>query len=157
MLRSAFRRGSLPLALGASVSLVTASAQAPESPLDSAQRRASASPAASVSDLETGALTARLSAIRAAPFGADPEATLPKLVEFAAGRDPTLAPAAAVAVHRIAEALSRPELEAHEADFAALERARTALSALAKDESARSDIRRLATLAASELGAVTSR
>lgn len=155
--RSALPRAGLGLTGFACLSVMTAAAQAPESPLDSAQRRASAAPSANITDLESGALVTRLSAIRAAPFCAEPEATLPALVRLAAGRDPALAPAAAVAVHRIAEALTRPELEAHEADFGELDRARTTLVALARDGSARGDLRRLATLSASELSALLGR
>lgn len=155
MQRTLVRYGALPFVLALASSGLAA--QAPESPLDSAQRRASVSAAASVADLTRGSLADRLSAVRAAPFTAEPEASLPALVELAAGRDPSLSPAAAVAVHRIAETLSKADLDAHEADVAAVDAARTRLVALARDASARADVRRLATLAAAELAALTAR
>jgi hypothetical protein len=128
----------------------SAHAETPESPLDSAERVAATHEAS----LETGDLVARLRAIRAAPFGPDPEQALAPLARIAAGRDPSCAAVAAVALRRISSRLDRGTLDAHEADPAALAEAERLLRALVADRSARADIRRLAGLAVSEIAAV---
>lgn len=131
-----------------------ARADTPESPLDSAQRLG---PHTSVASFTEGALADRLRAIRGAPFGPAPETSLAALVAVAAGRDPSAAPTAAVAVLRTAERLDHASLDAREADFASIEQATRALRALASDRSARADIRRLADLAATDLSGLRAR
>lgn len=93
----------------------------------------------------------RLAATRAAPSMRAPERALPNLVEIARGRDSVLAPAAALAVLRIATALDADALAAREVLPGDLEAARAALEALAADDLARPDIRRAAALAADAL------
>ncbi len=125
-----------------------------ESPLDSAQLAQGQAVDARDAALSRGTVAERLRAIRAAPFLPEPELGLSVLVPLAAGRDATLAPAAAVAIRRITERLDRGSLDAHEVDAAELGRTQRALGAIARDSTARADIRRLAGLAAAELGAV---
>jgi hypothetical protein len=96
----------------------------------------------------------RLRAARAARFLDAPEAALAPLAALARGRDPVLAPAAALAAYRVAAALTLAELEAREASVEALAPAREALAALGADESARGDLRRLARFAAAALAAL---
>jgi len=93
----------------------------------------------------------RLRAIRAARFLRAPETALGPLAALAAGRDPTLAPAAAISAYRIATALEAQELDAREADWAALAEARTALLRLRDDATARADLRQAAGFAAESL------
>lgn len=93
----------------------------------------------------------RLAAVRAAPAMRSPERALTALVEIARGRDSLLAPAAALAALRIATSLDADDLAAREALPGDIEAARSALEALAADESARPDIRRAAALAADAL------
>ncbi len=95
-----------------------------------------------------------LAAVRACPWLHAPELALPRLVELAAGRDPDLAPAATLAVVRIAERLSRPELESREASDEPLRAAMTGLTALAEDTTARADLRRGASRARELLRAI---
>jgi hypothetical protein len=102
----------------------------------------------------TSAPAVRLRAVRAARFLDAPEAALLPLAELARGRDPILAPAAALAAYRIASALTLPGLEAREAALAELQPARRALDALGADESARGDLRGLALFAAAALEAL---
>ncbi len=115
--------------------------------------------------LGDGAVLARLSAdrpvavclaaIRATPLLRAPEAALGALAELAAGRDSYLAPAAALAVLRIARALTPDALAAREVLPSDLAPARAALESLASDERARPDIRRAAGLAAAALAALS--
>ena len=93
----------------------------------------------------------RLEAVREAPSMREPEAALELLVELARGRDPALAPAAALAVHRVVSALDGPTLEAREVDPHSLVGVRDALRRLEADGSARPDLRRLAAFAAARL------
>lgn len=95
-----------------------------------------------------------LAAVRASPWLHAPEEALPRLVEIAAGRDPDLAPAAMLAIVRIAEALDRPTLDAREASDEAITASLAPLAALADDATARADLRRAASRAAALLGAL---
>jgi len=83
-----------------------------------------------------------LAAIRAAPWLHAPEEALTRLVELAAGHDPDLAPAATLALVRIAERLTPADLDAREASREPVRASLAALSALADDATARTDIRR---------------
>jgi hypothetical protein len=85
-----------------------------------------------------------LATVRAAPWLRAPEAALPRLAELAGGRDPDLAPAAMLAIVRIAERLSREELDRREASDEPVRAALPALAALADDDAARADLRRAA-------------
>jgi len=96
----------------------------------------------------------QLAAVRASRFMRAPEAALPRLAQIARGRDPDLAPAAALACHRIARDLDTPALARREARRTALAPARADLEALAGDETARADLRRLAAFAADALAAL---
>jgi hypothetical protein len=85
-----------------------------------------------------------MAAVRASPWLHAPEAALPRLAELAAGRDPDLAPAAMLAVLRIAERLSRAELDRREASDEPLRAVLPVLATLADDAAARHDLRRAA-------------
>lgn len=93
----------------------------------------------------------RLAAVRAAPFIVGPEAAIAQLAELAAGRHPTLAPAAAMSLLRIAETLSFGDLERREVDPSSLADALERLDALAADETARPDLRAAASHVAQQL------
>lgn len=80
-----------------------------------------------------------------------PEAALELLVELARGRDPALAPAAALAIDRITSVLDRPALEAREVDPRSLAGVRDSLRRLEADTTARPDLRRLAAFSAARL------
>ncbi len=98
--------------------------------------------------------TVRLAAVRAARFLRQPERALAPLGHVARGRDPDLAPAAALAILRIVGELDLPTLERRELraeDFAA---ARRELAALADDGRSRADVRAAARRAASRLAAL---
>lgn len=96
-------------------------------------------------------IAVRAVAVLAAPEMHAPEDALVPLVEIARGRDPDLAPSAALSVLTIARALDASALDARESDRAALGPARAGLDALAHDETARADIRRAAELAGAAL------
>ncbi|MFO0695585.1 MAG: hypothetical protein U0230_18635 [Polyangiales bacterium] len=93
----------------------------------------------------------RLEAVREAPSMRAPEAALELLVELARGRDPALAPAAALAIDRITSVLDRPALEAREVDPRSLAGVRDSLRRLEADTTARPDLRRLAAFSAARL------
>lgn len=86
----------------------------------------------------------RLAAVRASAWLRAPEAALGTLATLAAGRDPDLAPAAMLALVRISETLSRADLDAREADDAAVQAALEPLASLANDATARADLRQAA-------------
>ena len=96
----------------------------------------------------------QLVAIRAAPFLRAPEAALSRLVGFARGRDPQLAPAATVALLRIARILTAHDLVAREARSEPLRQVLEDLRGLVDDESARLDLRTMADLARLEIRAL---
>jgi hypothetical protein len=98
----------------------------------------------------------RLAAVRASVFLGAPEAALPGLVALAAGRDPDLAPAAAMALLDIARALTPDGLARRESDVAAFVAPRDAARRLAADATARPDVRRAASLASGALTALAS-
>lgn len=87
-------------------------------------------------------LAVRVLAARATPFLHAPELALGPLAELAASRDPDVAPAAMRALLSIARAITRASLDAHEDDGASIGAARAALTQLAADEAARTDLRR---------------
>lgn len=82
-----------------------------------------------------------IAALRACPWLHAPEEALPRLAEIAAGHDPDLAPAAMVAIVRIADGLTRDGLDAREASDDPIRAALAPLEAIASDESARHDLR----------------
>lgn len=96
----------------------------------------------------------RIAAIRATPYLAYPERALERLAALAAGRDPDLAPAAAIAALEIAEHLTPDDLMRREVEPASLRDARRALRRLADDHTARADIRAVAARAAAQLEAI---
>jgi hypothetical protein len=96
-------------------------------------------------------IATRAMAVLAAPEMDAPEMALSALAELARGRDPDLAPRAALAALTIARALDPQAMDARECDRASLAPARAGLEALAHDESARADMRRAAELAAAAL------
>ncbi len=102
---------------------------------------------------EGASALARVRAIRATPFLDAPEAALDGLARVAHGRDPLLAPAAALAAYRIADRLSPVDVEAHESGDA-IAGAVTTLGLLRDDATARPDLRRLAGFAADALAAM---
>jgi hypothetical protein len=69
-----------------------------------------------------------LVAVRAAPFAAAPERLVPALSPHLCGRDPVVAPEAALALAQIAERLTPSGLAAREALLADVKEARAALS-----------------------------
>lgn len=97
----------------------------------------------------------QLAAARAAPSLRVPEASLPRLVELAGGRDSLLAPAAALSILRIVTDLTPDAVAAHEISLSELAAVRAGLAELAADESARADIRRASAIAAELLGALS--
>lgn len=86
----------------------------------------------------------RLAAIRATRAMDAPERALVPLAVIASGRDPDLAPAAALALLAIARELDPQALDGREVMRAELVPARSALAVLAADETARADLRRAA-------------
>lgn len=98
----------------------------------------------------------RLAAVRACAWLHAPELALSGLVLLAGGRDPDLAPAAALALLRIAESLDRAALDAREDDGEAIRAALEPLATLAADETARLDVRRAASVARSYLEPLVS-
>ena len=96
----------------------------------------------------------RLAAIRATPWLDAPEQALAPLAAIAIGRDPDLAPAAAVSILRIARALDAQALDGRETHPSELHDARVAIQALADDATARADLRRMAELAVDALAAI---
>lgn len=150
------RASAVPLVLVAAILTIPwlVRADSSESPLDSAAQRARTPATARLEALRTGDLGTRLRAIRSAPFDHAPEAALADLAEIASGRDPTLAPAAAVAAYRIANELGRAELDAHESDPARITDAKRTFEALSHDATARPDVRRLAGYVASVLASL---
>jgi hypothetical protein len=100
--------------------------------------------AALLDALESDRPALRLAAIRAARWMSGPEAALEPLARLAAGRDPDLAPAAALACYRIVRDLDAVALDRREVLRGRLAPARKALAALQGDGAARLDLRRLA-------------
>jgi len=98
----------------------------------------------------------RLAAIRATPALAEPERALAELAEIARGRDPDLAPAAALSALTIAGDLDADELVQREADRDLVTRSREAFEALGHDESVRRDIRRVGFMVAERLRSLTA-
>lgn len=96
----------------------------------------------------------KLIAIRAAPHLEGPERALEALASIAQGRDPDLAPAAAHSLLVIIHALDPQALDAREVMRDELTPAWAALSHLEADETARGDIRRVASIAMAALDAV---
>ena len=86
-------------------------------------------------------IAVRAIAVVAAPRMHAPEDALAALTTIAAGRDPDLAPRAAQALLTIARSVDAQALDAREHDRGDFAAARTTLSALATDETARADIR----------------
>ncbi|MBX7197351.1 MAG: hypothetical protein K1X94_35195 [Sandaracinaceae bacterium] len=85
-----------------------------------------------------------MAALRASAWLHAPEEALPRLVEIAAGHDPDLAPSAMLAIVRIAERLTRPDLDAREGSDEPIRAALPALATLGETEGARADLRRAA-------------
>jgi len=84
-------------------------------PIGCARAAHEAGDAAVLAQLRSGeAREARLVAVRAAPYAHAPEDLIAGLVELACGRDPNLAPEAALSLHAIAESLKPSELAARE-------------------------------------------
>lgn len=80
-----------------------------------------------------------------------PEDALVPLAQIATGRDPDLAPRAAFALLTISRSLDARSLDARERTRSDFTPARTTLTALAADETARTDLRRAAQLVAAAL------
>jgi hypothetical protein len=97
---------------------------------------------------------ARLAAVRAAPRMQAPERALEPLAALAIGRDPDVAPAAALSMLEIARALDPRDLDAREVMREELAPARAAAARLAEDETARGDLRRAAGIVVELLGAL---
>ncbi len=70
----------------------------------------------------------RLVAVRAAPYAHAPEDLLASLVDLACGRDPNLAPEAALSLYAIAQKLTQSELAAREVLLADLAKAEERVS-----------------------------
>ena len=99
-------------------------------------------------------VAARLVAVRASAWLHAPEAALPVLAQLAQGTDPDLAPTAMHAALRIAERLTRQDLDMREADEGPLREALPLLEQLASDESARADLRAAAERAHTRIDAL---
>lgn len=100
---------------------------------------------------------ARLVAIRQALWMQRPERALASLARIAGGRDPVLAPDATFAAYTIALALDPLTLEAHEVAIADLDAAKSELTRLASDTTARPDLRVLARDAAGQIASLSAR
>lgn len=94
-----------------------------------------------------------LLAIQSCPYLAESEASLPVLGALARGRDPDLAPAAALAASRVVEGLTASELTAREVSAEDLRTAAELFEAIASEEGARPDIRQGALLVVAGLAA----
>jgi hypothetical protein len=92
-------------------------------------------------------IAVRALAVVAAPRLHAPEDALAPLAELALGRDPDLAPRAALSLLEITRALDERGLDARERDRAELAAGRIAIARVAADETARADVRRAAQLA----------
>ncbi|MBW2460341.1 MAG: hypothetical protein JRH11_01760 [Deltaproteobacteria bacterium] len=90
-------------------------------------------------------------AIQSTPHLAEPEGALPVLAAIAVGRDPDLAPAAALAALRVAEGLTASSLVIREVSAEDLRGATELFEAAADDETARRDIRQAAHLVVARL------
>lgn len=97
----------------------------------------------------------QLRAIEAARWLVDPERSLPPLGALAAGRDPRVAPAAAVVAWEIARALDPRDLAAREVEIATLRAGREAFESVEADATVRPDLARLAAFTGVELSALT--
>lgn len=130
-----------------------------EDPLDDAREAQRAGDTAVLAVLRNEQASTRdvLSAIRRARFLRMPELALEPLARVALGRDPALAPEAALVSHVIATSLDLATLESHEITPSELEAAKTLLTRLARDTSARADLRALAANAARHIAALTER
>lgn len=95
----------------------------------------------------------RLAAIRSAPFMVGPELALGGLASIAAGRHPHLAPAAAQSALTIARDLDGHSLARREVPPETLADAARRFDALAADESARADLRVVASMIHAQLAA----
>ncbi|HEY2732603.1 MAG TPA: hypothetical protein VGI70_01390 [Polyangiales bacterium] len=93
-------------------------------------------------------------AVRGATYLHDPEIALEPLAAIAEGRDPDLAPMAARHARAIAQALELSDLGARELSVPGLQNTAQRFDALAKQPSARSDIRRYAAETANLLHAL---
>lgn len=82
----------------------------------------------------------RLAAVRCSPYLSDPDRALPVLAEIASGRDPELAPGAALRLSRIAQQLVRAA-PLHELAIDRVSDARRRLLALAEDRGAPQQLR----------------
>ncbi|MAC28994.1 MAG: hypothetical protein CMH59_21325 [Myxococcales bacterium] len=107
---------------------------------------------AALADAAETARAERWAAARVAPWIDAPERALAPLAAIAGGDDPLLAPVAAEAGWAIASRLEPGDLAAREVPLAPLREARGAWAAVAADESARADLRRLAAFTADALG-----
>jgi hypothetical protein len=103
---------------------------------------------------EESGTASRLTAVRATPWMRAPERALAPLSEIARGRDPDLAPAAALAALQIAERLDADDLVAREVGSEVIVAAVEALRAIGNDEGCRRDIRRAGFLAADRLSSL---
>ncbi|MCU0671204.1 MAG: hypothetical protein MUE69_00280 [Myxococcota bacterium] len=106
---------------------------------------------AALAAITEGEVADRLRAIQRTPELEVAPLALPTLSPIAAGDDPILAPAAASAAWRIARALDLDTLRAEEVDLGPVHDARAGYLALANDESARADLRQLASFVADAL------
>lgn len=91
-----------------------------------------------------------IAALRACPWLHAPEEALPRLAEIAAGHDPDLAPAAMVAIVRIADGLTRDGLDAREASDDPIRTVLPLLAAMGEATQVRTDLR-LAAMRAREI------
>jgi hypothetical protein len=159
-------RSRLPLVLTLSLLVPGGGASAQDDPLSTVPGADPLELARAVARLGDDALlgrlseeseaAARLSAIRATPWMRAPELALTPLAEIARGRDPDLAPAAAMAALRIAQRLESDDLVAREASSETITEALEALRAIGNDEGCRRDIRRAGLIAADRLSSLLS-
>lgn len=122
-----------------------------ENPLDRAALAARIGDTAVLAALSSEDSVERLAAVRLAPFLTAKEDALPRLVSMIEGRDPDLAPAAALAAYRIARGLDGFDFARREVDVSALAPVRERLRVIGSLERLRPDLRRLAALASEHL------
>jgi hypothetical protein len=99
----------------------------------------------------------RLAAVRASPWLADPSAALGPLVGLLGGRDPDLAPSAALALERLGQRLALEEPACAACSRQAVATAVDALAKLAESPRVRSDLRLRALTASAQLAIARDR
>jgi hypothetical protein len=126
-------------------------------PLDRARVVAAIGDAAVLAWLAGDNVAQKLAAVRASAWLADPSAALGTLVALLGGRDPDLAPSAALALERIGQRLSLEEPACDACSSEAIAAAAQALEKLADSPRVRADLRMRALTASAQLAIARER